>query len=85
MAECAPQVFSGITPEQYASLLQKAQAAGISLSGNSGTASKFGVEVAWNYSQDTQELTFQCLRTPFFMKPDDVNAKIEALVKESLA
>jgi len=26
-----------------------------------------------------------CLHRPFFMKPEDVNAKIEALVKESLA
>jgi len=85
MTQTAPQVFSDITPEQYSSLLQKAQAAGMSLSGNSGTASKFGVEVAWNYSQAAQELTFQCVRTPFFMRPEDVNARIEALVKESLA
>jgi hypothetical protein len=85
VGECAPQVFSGITPEQYASLLQKAQAAGFALSGNSGTASKFGVEVAWNYSSGTQELTFQCLRTPFFMKAEDVDAKIKSLVKGSLA
>ena len=85
MAQSAPQVYSGITPEQYATLLQKAQANGLNLSGNSGTASKFGVEVSWNYSQPTQELTFQCLRTPFFMKPEDVIAKIETLLKESLA
>jgi hypothetical protein len=85
VGECAPQVFSGITPEQYASLLQKAQAAGFALSGNSGTASKYGVEVAWNYSPAAQQLTFQCLRTPFFIKPEDVNAKIETLVKQSLA
>jgi hypothetical protein len=85
MGESTQQVFRGITSAQYASLLQKAQANGFDLSGNSGTASKFGVEVAWNYSQAAKELTFQCLRTPFFMKPADVNAKIEALVKESLA
>jgi hypothetical protein len=85
MDQSAAQVFSGITPEQYASLQQKAQANGISLSGNSGTAAKFGVEVAWNYVPATLELTFQCLRTPFFVKPEEVNAKIEALVKETLA
>jgi hypothetical protein len=85
MAECAPQVFSGITPDQYASLLQRAKSNGFDMSGNSGTASKFGVEVAWHYEPAARELTFQCLRTPFFMKPEDVNAKIEALVKESLA
>ena len=85
MAQAAPQVFSNITPEQYTKLASKAQAAGIDMSGNTGTASKFGVEVAWNYSAATQELTLHCLRTPFFVKAEDVNAKIQALVKETLA
>jgi hypothetical protein len=43
------------------------------------------VELAWHYDPAARELTFQCLRTPFFLKPEDVNAKIDALVKESLA
>jgi hypothetical protein len=85
VGQCAPQVFSGITPEQYAKLAAKAQAAGIDLSGDSGTASKFGVEMAWNYSPSTQELTLHCLRTPFFVKAEDVNEKIAALVKEAVA
>jgi hypothetical protein len=85
MAQSPPQVFSGITPEQYARLIQKAQAAGIDIKGSSGTASKFGVEVSWNYSTETRELAFQCLHSPFFMKPEEVHAKIQALVKESLA
>jgi hypothetical protein len=82
--QSAPQVFSGITPENYATLIQKAQSAGLNLASNSGTAAKFGVEVAWNYSPETQQLTIQCLGTPFFVKPEQVNAKIQALVKESL-
>jgi hypothetical protein len=85
MAQSAPLVFTGITAERYAVLCQKAQAAGIALSGPSGTACKFGVEVSWTYSAETEQLTLQCLSTPFFMRPEDVNAKIQALVKESLA
>ena len=85
MGVCAQQIFSGIMPEQYASLLEKAHANGMDLNGNSGIATKFGVEVAWNYSPGTKQLTFQCLRAPFFVKPEDVNAKIQALVKETLA
>ncbi len=84
MALSAPQVFSGITPENYATLIAKAQAAGLNLSGNSGTATKFGVEMAWNYSAEARVLTIQCLCTPFFVKPDQVIAKIQALVKETL-
>ncbi len=83
MAASAPQVFKGVTPEQYDRLVAKARAAGIELAGNSGTASKYGVEVAWNYVPETQELTLHCLKTPFFMSAADVDAKIQGLVKES--
>ena len=84
MSQIAPLVFPGITPAQYVKLVEKAKTAGIELVGNSGTASKFGVEIAWNYAPETQELTLHCLKTPFFVKPEDVHARIEALVKESL-
>jgi hypothetical protein len=41
--------------------------------------------VAWNYSPETGELSIQCLSAPFFMSPDAVNAKIKALVEETIA
>ena len=84
MAQSEPQVFMGVSSEQFARLSVKAQAAGIGLNGNSGTTSKFGVEVEWNYSPETQELTIECLNAPFFVKPEDVDAKIRELVNESL-
>jgi hypothetical protein len=84
VAQCEPQVFSNISPEQYATLVQKARGAGIDMTGNSGTASKFGVEVSWSYLPDKQELTLQCLNTPFFMSADDINSRLQTLVKNSL-
>lgn len=85
MSQSAPQVFNGVTPEQYARLVAKAKGAGIDLTGPSGTALKFGVEVAWNYAADAQQLTLHCLKAPFFMSTKDVDAKIQTLVNESLA
>jgi len=85
VGKSTPQIFKDITAEQWTKLAAKAKAGGIDLNGNTGTASKFGVDVAWNYVPGTQELTFQCLSTPFFVKPQDVYAKIQALVKETLA
>ncbi len=85
MGESVPQVFNGVTAAQYERLVDKAKAAGIELSGNSGTASKYGVEIAWNYVPETQVLTLHTLKAPFFMKAADVDAKIESLVKESQA
>jgi len=82
--QSAPLVFTGITPEQYKRLKARAHVAGIDLIGLSGTASRLGVEIAWNYSPETLDLTLRCLATPFFMQPAEVNARIQILVKESL-
>jgi hypothetical protein len=85
MSNATPQLFSNVSPSQFTLLTQKAQSAGIAISGNSGSASKMGVEVAWNYSPETEQLTLQCLKTPFFIKATDVNEKIHALVTQTLA
>lgn len=84
MPAAQPLVFSNITPEQYARLVQKATASGIAMSGDSGTASSFGVEVSWNYSPAAGQLTLQVLKTPFFMGPEAVNERIQKLVQETV-
>lgn len=78
------QVFRGVTPGQFARLQQKAHGAGIQISGNSGSAAQFGAEVAWNYSPETQELRLEILQTPFFMKKEDIEARMRALVEQSM-
>ncbi|HUX44017.1 MAG TPA: hypothetical protein VMV57_04630 [Terracidiphilus sp.] len=85
MAPSTPQVFSPVTPAQFAHLVQQAQATGIPIAGNSGFAAKFGVEVCWNYLPETQQLTLQCLRAPFFVSHADVDQKLRALVQQSLS
>lgn len=84
MATGTPQVFSGITPAQYAKLTERARAAGVAMNGNSGRASRMGVEVEWNYSEEKQELVFTCLKTPFFVAAEDFNSKLRELVSETL-
>lgn len=85
IVENQPLVFTGVTPAQYTRLIEKAKASGIELSGNNGTASKFGTKVAWDYSPDTEQLTLQCLNTPFFLRAGEVDAKLQSLVRQSLA
>jgi hypothetical protein len=84
VAPIPAQTFSGITPAQFSVLEQKAGANGLDLKGHSGTAAKFGVEVAWNYAPETGELSIQCLSAPFFKPPESVNARIKALVKQTI-
>lgn len=84
MAESKSQTFSGVTPAQYAMLIEQAKAAGVEISGNTGRATKMGVEVAWNYSETAQQLELTCLHTPFFVTVDQVNAKLRNLVSKAL-
>ena len=77
-------VFSNITAEQFSILTGKARGVGIDLQGNSGSTTKYGVEVAWNYLPETLQLSLQCLKTPFFVKPADVYAKLQELVQETV-
>jgi hypothetical protein len=83
MAQDPPQVFSGIRPEQYAQIVEKARASGIEMSGNRGTASKYGVEMAWDYSPEMQQLTVECLRTPIFVSAATVYSKLRQLVEQN--
>jgi hypothetical protein len=84
VAGYTPQVFSGVAPEQYAKLTEKANAVGIAMSGNSGRASRMGVEVEWDYSPEKKELVLTCLNAPIFLSADSVNAKLQELVTETL-
>jgi hypothetical protein len=85
LAESKSQIFSNIAPEQWAKLMQKANASGMEMSGNCGRANRMGVEVEWNYSEQLQQLELTCLRAPFFMSADDVNAKLRDMVNQTLA
>lgn len=85
MGQCAAQVFQNITPEQFATLIDKANAAGITITGNSGSASKLGIDVSWNYDPEVQQLNIQCTHVPFFVSCNDVNLKIQGLVRDSLS
>ena len=55
------------------------------MKGNTGRASRMGVEVEWNYSEAKQELVLTCLQTPFFIKAANINEKLRSLVEDALS
>jgi len=85
MSVCPAQSFANVAPEQFAALQKKAQASGIPLDGNSGTASSFGGQFEWNYDPATRALTITVTKPPFLMNCESVNARIGALVQSTLA
>jgi len=84
MAPCAAQVFSGITPERFNSLVQEAAASGITISGNQGqTVVHHGLvkaQISWNYKAASQTLTLQYLNPGFLAPCDTVNGMLHDLV-----
>ena len=76
--------FQPMTPAQFAALQSKARAAGIAMDDAVGRASQFGAEVAWEYRPEEQSLTLECLRAPFFMSKEAVEARIAEMVRETL-
>jgi len=83
MAPSTSQVFQGVTLAEYGVLCQKAQAVGIAISGPSGQASKFGVQVGWSYEAATGNLTVTVLKDSFLMRAPAVQARIAALMLEA--
>jgi hypothetical protein len=85
MSACPSQTFANVTPDQFAAMQQKAQASGIPLEGNSGTASKFGGKFEWNYDPATQTLTITVTSPPFLTSCETVNEKISTMMQQVLA
>jgi hypothetical protein len=85
MAGCDPQTFTGITQDQFNSLIQKAVAAGIQISGNSGSAEQSGVTIAWDFDPTAQTLTLHCTGKPFIVPCGTVNSKMHDLVTSALS
>ena len=54
---------------------------GLALVGDKGLAQKSGVVVSWAYDEAKQELTFQTLKTPFFISEGAVDQKIHNTVE----
>jgi hypothetical protein len=77
---CAAQSFTNVTASVWNCLVQQAQSYGITISGNSGEASKDGFTLTWNYDPTAQTLQLQCTDKPWWAPCSTVNGKIHDLV-----
>ena len=82
---CAKQTFSSITQQQFDCIASKARSNGLAISGNSGTASKSGFEVIWNFDPANQVLEIQALKEPFYVSCSKINSTIHEIVDECVA
>lgn len=83
MAACEEQGFSGITSEQFATFVEKAESMGIpglKGQGNSGQASRSGVTIKWAFDPEAKSLKVQCTESPMLLPCGLINGKIREAV-----
>ncbi len=86
MSACASQTFSDVTPTHFEMLARKASAAaGVTLDGYSGSCSRNGFTVIWDYDPDDQTLVIQCTESPFSVTCGSINQRIHDLVDSAAA
>ncbi len=81
MSACNEQVFNGITPARWECIRQAMQGrTGVALDTDSGTASKSGFTMRWNFDPPTQILTVQCLEKPFIIPCSVIESALASIV-----
>jgi len=78
---CDAQVFTSVTPEQFARILKKAAESGLRLGGNRGELSHSGFSIAWHFDPDNNTFTVQCTKHPFLMPCTFINSRMHDLVQ----
>lgn len=82
MGSCATQVFTSVTQARFDCLVEKAQTAGITITGNAGQVTHDGITMRWSFDPTKQILELQCTGAPFFLSCGAINGKIHDLVDE---
>ena len=91
MAKCDPQTFPNFTAECIERLLVEVrsqagdQAVPSLEQASSGTASKAGFDIHWQYDKDTLTLVVQCTGAPFYAPCGVINSQIQRWVSACYA
>lgn len=84
MSACAMLSYNNVSAAAFDCCKATAAKYGVTISGNSGSASSHGFTVAWNYNPGAQTLTIQCTDSPFWAPCSTINGKINDAVEECL-
>jgi hypothetical protein len=85
MTACAMQTFNNVTPSAWQSIKQAVAGYDIEITTDSGTATKDGLTIEWNHSEQNGLLSIQCLAYPWPANCSYVNGKIHDAIEACLA
>ena len=81
MAGCPAFTLTGVTPEVWRCLTEKAQGAAIPITGDSGTARSQGVTVAYRRDPEANTVTIDVLEMPILTDCATVQAVLREVVR----
>ena len=76
MSSCGMQTFNNVNQGIWQCLCSKAAQYGVTISGDSGSASSHGFTVTWNYDPGAQTLQLQVTDKPWWAPCSTVNSKV---------
>lgn len=82
MSACSTQSFNNVTPAVWQCGVSAAANLGVTITTNSGSASKSGFTVAWNYNPQSQTCSIQCTDSPWYVPCSAINSFIDSTVSK---
>ena len=74
-------IYQNVTPQRLAAIEAKAQQeSGFAISGDQGTASKYGITISWVYDVAAQTLTVGDTSKPWYVPESKIQEELTALV-----
>lgn len=77
---CPAQVFRSVTRDQFARIVLKAAAAGISLEGQAGEVTHSAFVLKWRFEPAAGVFIVQCTQRPFIVSCATINGRINELM-----
>lgn len=71
-------ILDNISPEHFLNIQKNiGNSLGMTLTGNSGTVSEYGIEVTWSYDLTNQKVTLTNTKKPWYISEDLVMSKLK--------
>jgi len=85
MSACAMLTYNNVTQAAWDSAKQAVETQyGIQIPTDSGSASKDGFTVHWNFDAGAQILSIQCTDSPIFVPCSAINSEINNMIEATL-
>jgi hypothetical protein len=85
MSACAMLSYNNVTPDAWKCAIKAAAEYGVTITGNTGSASASGFTIGWNYDPKAQTAQVQCTDSPFWAPCSTINSHLNDAIEACLS